>query len=500
MSLKTRLLSFLGLGATSPTHASHRQDGRTLRARYDAAATDSDNRRHWANADQLSARAANSPSVRAILRSRSRYEVANNCYAQGIIQTLANDVIGTGPRLQLHTGDNDANTRLEVHWAKWAAATRLAEKLRTLRRARAVDGEGFAVITSNRALSGPIKLDLRLVEAEQVTTPGLSTATGLANAVDGIRFDDDQNPIEYHILPAHPGDSLAYGVKPKSVPAEAVIHWFRIDRPGQARGIPDIMAALPLFAYRRRFMLATVAAAEAAANFAGILYTDSPATDQGGMDPWIPMEFERSSFTSIPNEWKVEQLKAEHPGTTFDTFDRACIREICRCISMPLIVATGDSSQSNYASGRLDWQTYYKAISVERSEIECLILDRLVAAWLDEAALIPGLIPDGLPPTATWSRDWNWDGREHVDPNKEANAQDTRLRNGMTSPQLECGREGRDWEAIDQQNATAYGITLEEWRALRLKNLFQAAALQVATTPDDEPTDVDEPEPEAAHA
>jgi hypothetical protein len=80
-----------------------------LRARYDAAATTDDNRRHWANADGLSANAANSAEVRRILRNRARYEVANNSYARGIVLTLANDVIGTGPRLQLLTSDAEAN-------------------------------------------------------------------------------------------------------------------------------------------------------------------------------------------------------------------------------------------------------------------------------------------------------------------------------------------------------------------------------------------------------
>ena len=51
-----------------------------------------------AGADGLSANAANSPEVRRILRNRSRYEIANNSYARGIVLTLANDVIGTGPR------------------------------------------------------------------------------------------------------------------------------------------------------------------------------------------------------------------------------------------------------------------------------------------------------------------------------------------------------------------------------------------------------------------
>jgi hypothetical protein len=36
-------------------------------------------------------------SRRALRMLRARYEVANDSYARGIVLTLANDVIGTGP-------------------------------------------------------------------------------------------------------------------------------------------------------------------------------------------------------------------------------------------------------------------------------------------------------------------------------------------------------------------------------------------------------------------
>jgi len=51
---------------------------RLVRARYDAAVTTNENRRHWRGADGLSANAANSPDIRRILRNRARYEIANN--------------------------------------------------------------------------------------------------------------------------------------------------------------------------------------------------------------------------------------------------------------------------------------------------------------------------------------------------------------------------------------------------------------------------------------
>ena len=78
-----------------------------VRARYDAAQTTAENARHWAMADALSADGAASADVRRKLRQRARYEVANNSYAKGIVLTIANDCIGTGPRLQLLTDDPD---------------------------------------------------------------------------------------------------------------------------------------------------------------------------------------------------------------------------------------------------------------------------------------------------------------------------------------------------------------------------------------------------------
>ena len=92
----------------------------SVEGRFDAAQTTPDNRKHWANADHLSADAAANPEVRRTLRTRSRYEVANNSYARGIVLTLANDVIGTGPRLQMLTDSAETNRTIEAEFAWWA--------------------------------------------------------------------------------------------------------------------------------------------------------------------------------------------------------------------------------------------------------------------------------------------------------------------------------------------------------------------------------------------
>ncbi|HRX85965.1 MAG TPA: phage portal protein, partial [Phycisphaerae bacterium] len=106
------------IGARKGGGAAAQPGVRIVRAKYDAAQITLENRRHWINADHLSANAAISADVRRTLRSRARYEVANNSYAKGIVLTLANYVIGTGPRLQMLTDDPDANRVIEREFSR----------------------------------------------------------------------------------------------------------------------------------------------------------------------------------------------------------------------------------------------------------------------------------------------------------------------------------------------------------------------------------------------
>lgn len=433
---------------------------RLIKAKYDAAATTDENRRHWRNADDLSANAANNAEVRRLLRIRSRYEVANNSYAKGLVLTLAHDTVGTGPRLQMLTADNSVNRRVEQEFSQWCRNVRLAEKLRTMRMARAADGEAFALLTDNQALPSAIKLDVQQIECDQVTTPDLSLKA--LREIDGIRFDGDGNPVEFHILRNHPGDPQAgIGFKYDRVPASSVIHYYRADRPGQSRGIPDITPALPLFAHLRRYTLAVITAAEIAALPGGVLYTDAPANGEAeSVEPMDLIELERGMLMTMPGGWKVSQIQAQFPTTTYGEFKREILGEIGRCLLVPVNVLTGDSSRHNYASGRLDHQTYFKSIRVEQSHLEAVVMDRILEAWLVEAAMVPGLLPRSVRPTLT-QRTWMWDGTSHVDPLKEANAQSVRLASFTTTLADEYARMGLDWETQIRQRAKELALLNE---------------------------------------
>ncbi len=463
--------------------------GAFLRARYDAAQTTHENRRHWANADHLSPDAAASAEVRRILRSRARYEVANNSYAKGIVLTLANYVVGTGPRLQMLSDDAEANRVIEREFALWAKAIGLAHKLRTMRIAQCESGEVFGLLATNPRVAAPVQLDLRLIEADRVCAPTFDVRG--PETVDGIRFDEFGNPVAYSVLRRHPGDSAGLhggGLEFDIWPIESIIHLFRAERPGQHRGVPEVTSSLSLFAMLRRYTLAVLGSAEQAALPSGVIYTDAPADAEAAqVEPMDTVDMDRGTWLTMPYGWKVGQLKAEQPTTVYSDFKHEVINEIARCLNMPFNIAAGNSAGYNYASGRLDHQAFFKAIRIDQAYLADVVLDRVFQAWLSEAVLIEGYLPQSARTLdANLAHQWFWDGLEHVDPQKEANAQATRLTSHTTTLAAEYAKAGLDWESELRQRAREVSLL----RELGL-TADQAATASPATTNDEVEDDDD---------
>jgi len=430
---------------TPPEQHFHRQ----IKARFDAAQTTRDNSRHWAMADYMSADQEAKPEVRRILRQRSRYEIANNSYAKGLVQMLANDTIGTGPRLQVLTEDETYNDIVETEFALWAEAVKLPQKLRMMRIARCQDGEAFAALVTNPKVRHPVKMDVQLVEADRVA--GKMRWEEDENSVDGITYDRWGNPVDYRILKYHPGDvKFATGDEAFHIPAEFMLHVFRADRPELHRGVPELTAALPLFAQLRRYNLAVLSAAEAAADFAAILYTDAPPDGEAEkVPPMDALELERNMMLTVPAGWKMAQLDSKQPTANHAEFVKIILSEIARCAVSTYGSVSGDFSGHNYASGRLDNQLYHKSILVDRSFWESEALNRVFDCWYREYALAEGNPLEQRTPRHTWF----WDGFVHVDPTKEATAQETRLLNHTTTLAAECAKDGRDYMSVLRQRS-----------------------------------------------
>ena len=95
--------------------------------------------------------------------------------------------------------------------------------------------------------------------------------------------------------------------------------------------------------------------------------------------------------------------------------------------------------------------------------------------------MIEGFLPQVLrAQSSDWSRQWFWDGWEHVDPAKEANAQATRLQSHTTTLAEEFAKKGRDWEAELRQRGKELALMSE-------------LGLSIANVPPGQPVPTPEP-------
>lgn len=461
---------------------------RDIEARYDAAQNSDEFKNYWAAADSLSADAAHSPAVRDRLVKRSRYEIANNGYADGIALTYAADLVGTGPVLRMQSGSEPFNRMVEATWSRWSQAVLLRRRLRCMAEAKHRDGETFAVVRTNPGVRHAVQLEPVLYETEQVSSPHRPTIG--EGFVDGIRFDAHGNPLSYDVLPAHPGggNGAWNTLHAEQVPAEYMLHWFLLRRPGQHRGVPETASTLNLGASARRWREATVGAAETAADIAVLLTTSLTASDEA--DPVAPLstiDFQKRMMTALPLGWDGKQMKGEHPNATYKDFHRQLINEQARPRQMPYGRAAADHADYNFASGRLDSLPYTTALDVDRADCNDLVLDPLFRLWWQEAVIELGWLggnPLQLSEQAA-AHSWDWPKHRIADIKAEAQAIDIRLKNGALSLSRAYSEAGIDFEDELRAMARDFGVDEDTMRARLLDHLFPAAnsAVPAAAAP-----------------
>ena len=449
---------------------------------YDAAATHRHNQNHWLYADGRDADSLIRQDL-ATLRNRARYEIRNNSYAKGIVETKANDTIGSGPQLQIQTDNPELDKEIEDKFKQWCGVCDSQGRLNfadMLKLAGSLQqdesGEAFIILTNAPRQTSWInarpapRLRLTIIEPDRVTTPTSMFGTGGLSlgddkVRDGIEYDSDGRPVAYYVLKKHPGAMNSYAAigidQYDRVPASQVIHLFRMERPGQSRGVPWLTPALDLLPLLRRYTLATVEAAEQGANISAIMKTEGEGTEEDEIESMDEVEIPRNSMLTLPTGSEMQQFKSEQPTSTYEAFKHELINEIARCLNIPYNVAAANSSDYNYASGRLDWQVYYRAIKTVRAWLQVHATNRIFHAWLREASLIPGYLRNLRRTDLVISPAWFWPGQEHVDPAKEALAQERRIKSLTTNLSIEYSREGKDWEREIRQRAKEIDLLKE---------------------------------------
>lgn len=466
-----------------------KRGGKMLLASYDSAQTTGRNAKHWQWSDSLSADASNSKDVRKIIRERSRYEFNNNSYCHGMVQTLANGVVGTGPVLQMRTQDEGLNKAVEEIYEIHCKAIKFAQKLRVMKKAKTYDGESFAQFATREIKESPLTLDILSLECDRITDPSFTFLSAVRDKnIDGVIIDDYGCPVSYKVLRHHPGDNIISKLRDMftadTINAENIIHWYRTDRAEQHRGICEYQAAMPLFSILRDYTMATLTAAQQSALLATVIQSTNTPEDSTNpnaereIDAPEPMDtfaLEQGMTTVLPEGYSLSQMKAEQPTSTFTDFEKAILRQIARTLNIPFNVAAGDSSGYNYASGRLDHQDFFRFLQVERKDMSLHVLDRFFTEFLKELSFLSDfrrwrseLLPVKYGKKSLPNHDWYFEDYKHVDPAKEAVAFERLLKNNGTSLADWYAGKGKDWRKElaqikeEKELQKKYGITIDD--------------------------------------
>lgn len=457
-----------------------------IRAGYDATRTTSKNEQHWAMATDNSPNSENSLEARRTLRTRSRYETANNSYCEGMIGTFAEWMIGTGPTLQVKSKNRNANQTLEGLWLEWSEAIGLPEKLRLLQQAKMSAGEGLGVLINNNRSELEIQLDLRLLECDRVTNQYSNQVFDPLN-IDGVITNKQGYVTGYEILEEHPGENIYAGLsglfKSRIFPAEFVLFLGNRTRPEQHRFTPQTASALDLFQRTRDYMMATVTAAITQASLPSTIETDSipmgeeeyedSAIDLEGMDT---VRLEQATTTVMPAGWTHKNQRPEFPPTNFEMFNTQMIQGQARALRMPMNIASGNSAGYNYASGRLDHQSFWRTIKTARGDLGMQELNKLFFNFFIELSALPKYksLSKELLPKKTLRKipmpnhTFMFPGLPHVDPKKEADAFAILLENDGITLETWYGEQGKDWMtelgqiAIEKKFLKENGLTTED--------------------------------------
>jgi len=460
----------LSISQAKMREARARQMGR----HFEAAQTTGYNNKHWLKAD---GRDINTIVTEAlpVLRNRCRYEKRNNCWATGAITTLADAIVGPGPRLQVLSESKGFNKSFEARFSEWAgdkkncdmrAENDFGEMVRMAGVNQQCDsGESLIILSSRPRDRYPIKLRLFMVESDRLATPFEKIYN--VTVRDGVELDKYGKAIAYWIRESHPGNYLKVALnKAIRVPAENVIHLRRHTRPGQVRGYPLLTPALKPLAQLRDYTANVLVAADIFARLTGVIQAteEMDVSSDESYEAFDAVEIETGSFTTLPSGMTLKQAEPKQPSATYEMFVAEKLKEVGRAFVMPYNVISGDSSKYNYASGRLDKQIWWKYITGYQSFLEKNKCNIVVRQWLKEALLIPGYIDMCGLSFAEAMRvkiDWFWPGIEHVDPYKEAKAQEVRLKSKVTTLSDEYARKGQDWEEKLRQLAREVEVQKE---------------------------------------
>jgi len=379
------------------------------------------------------------------LRDGARDLVRNNPYARRGVEVIAGQVVGAGIIATAQAIDATARERAQ-------------EALREHLESKQIDADGlhdihglFLLIVRTLVESGECILRRRRRRASdglslpfqvQVLEPDYldHTRNGPADngnlIIQGVEFDRIGRRVAYWLHDEHPG---ARGHRAtfvsRRVPASEVAHVYRVDRPGQVRGVPwlaPVMLRLRDFADLQDAQLMRQ---KIAACFAAFVHDADPA---GGVNP-LGVKSEQNTAGDPVDKLSPGMVKHLPPGKTISFGqpptvegygDLASIElhAIAVGLGISYEALTGDLRQVNFSSGRMGKLDEYRTITTTQMHVLRPGALQPIARWFADGLRASGRV------MAPVSLKWTWPKRDMLDPTKEVPANRDAVRSGQITP------------------------------------------------------------------
>lgn len=397
------------------------------------------------------------PTLRAISRDLRR----NNPWARRAIEVIAANTVGWGiegkPTFDGDAPDalRDAATRAWLQWANTPACdydgrTPFRGLQRLVMEAVAESGEALIVREPTLDPRLPVPMRIRVLEGDYLDHQRDGMMGEAGPIVQGIELNERGERVAYHLYQTHPGGQMVHKQRfvPIRVPAERVIHVYRVERPGQMRGVPWLA---PVIARIKDFGLyedAILEKAKVEACF-GALVTDfegqatalgKPGT-QGG-DYLDALEPGMIEYLPPGKDVKFAQPTS---NSNHESYSKTSLQGVAAGANVTYEDLTWDFSNVNFSSARMARLSHWRSVESWRHDMLVPTLCDGVFGWWAQLAASLNNWP--RTPSALWSAP----PMPMIDPAKEGKAAKDAIRSAIkTLPQTIRERGGDPRAHLDE--------------------------------------------------
>ncbi len=457
----------------------------------------------------------------SILRKRSRDLYAGGGLGKSGPGTLATSVVGWGiqpkPKIDGDTlGLSEEETeererQIAREWKLWAenpmCDSNRQENFYGLQMLAflsfLVSGDDLAIFEMKPNKRTPYQTTLRIIEADRLSTPGsngdsesIDTDSG-GRIIDGVEIDRTGEVIRYHIASRNPEAEkdnselrwTAIDAFGKETGMPNVLHVMMAERPEQRRGVPFIASEIEQLKNLDRYLKAELAANVVSAMLTAFITSqeedgqsgieDSIDEDEKVTDDEFKIEMAPGAIYSLPPGKHIESINPIRNNAAFQNFVDTYEILTGAGLGEPKEVLT-KKYDSNYTASRAALLDFWRTVKVYRTRFNYQFNQPVYEAWLAEAVALgrieaPGFFDDPAIRQAWCGCLWMGTSMGHVDPRKEVEAAELRIRNCISTQEQEAAEyNGTDWNANARQRKKEI-TTMADLQALIQEQIGQQA-------------------------